>query len=139
MLAMGAECGHSQGGNNNAYAQDNPTSWVDWSAAAGEQDLIDFVAAMCSAAGARRRVFIADSSSRGRGGCAPDGQPMTSGDWSDSESRAVTMAAPDGSFVFLINGWWEPLAFQLPERSRATAWSVPVIPPPGAPRGPSDR
>jgi len=33
MLAMGAEFGHSQGGNNNAYAQDNPTSWLDWAAA----------------------------------------------------------------------------------------------------------
>jgi glycogen operon protein len=33
MLAMGAELGHTQAGNNNAYAQDNETSWLDWSAA----------------------------------------------------------------------------------------------------------
>jgi glycogen operon protein len=33
MLAMGAEFGHSQGGNNNAYVQDNPTGWLDWAAA----------------------------------------------------------------------------------------------------------
>jgi 4-alpha-glucanotransferase len=33
MLAMGSELGHSQGGNNNAYAQDNPTAWLDWAAA----------------------------------------------------------------------------------------------------------
>ena len=31
MLAMGSEIGHSQRGNNNAYAQDNAISWVDWS------------------------------------------------------------------------------------------------------------
>ena len=30
MLAMGAEFGHSQNGNNNAYAQDNPSAWLDW-------------------------------------------------------------------------------------------------------------
>ena len=30
MVAMGDECGRSQGGNNNAYNQDNATSWVDW-------------------------------------------------------------------------------------------------------------
>ena len=30
MLAMGAEIGHSQRGNNNAYAQDNAISWLDW-------------------------------------------------------------------------------------------------------------
>jgi glycogen operon protein len=33
MLAMGSEFGHSQGGNNNAYAQDNPATWLDWAAA----------------------------------------------------------------------------------------------------------
>jgi glycogen operon protein len=31
MLLGGDEIGNSQGGNNNAYAQDNPTGWVDWS------------------------------------------------------------------------------------------------------------
>jgi glycogen operon protein len=31
MLAMGAELGHSQAGNNNAYALDNATAWLDWS------------------------------------------------------------------------------------------------------------
>ncbi|MBB4197341.1 glycogen debranching enzyme GlgX [Rhodoblastus sphagnicola] len=30
MLSMGAEFGHSQNGNNNAYAQDNEVSWLDW-------------------------------------------------------------------------------------------------------------
>ena len=32
MLTMGAESGHSQGGNNNAYAQDNAIAWLDWCA-----------------------------------------------------------------------------------------------------------
>ncbi len=31
MILGGDEIGNSQGGNNNAYAQDNPTGWVDWS------------------------------------------------------------------------------------------------------------
>ena len=30
MIAVGAETGHNQNGNNNAYAQDNATSWIDW-------------------------------------------------------------------------------------------------------------
>ena len=30
MLAMGDEVLRSQGGNNNAYCQDNPISWLDW-------------------------------------------------------------------------------------------------------------
>jgi glycogen operon protein len=32
MLAAGDELGHTQGGNNNPYCQDNPTTWIDWSA-----------------------------------------------------------------------------------------------------------
>ena len=30
MVTMGDELGRTQGGNNNAYCQDNETSWVDW-------------------------------------------------------------------------------------------------------------
>ncbi|MEO8243698.1 MAG: glycogen debranching protein GlgX [bacterium] len=42
MLLAGDEMGHSQGGNNNAYAQDNDTTWIDWAKA--DQGLTDFVA-----------------------------------------------------------------------------------------------
>jgi glycogen debranching enzyme len=44
MLAAGDELGHSQGGNNNPYCQDNPITWIDWSKA--DQTLIDFTAHM---------------------------------------------------------------------------------------------
>lgn len=42
MLLAGDEMGHSQGGNNNAYAQDNDTTWIDWAKA--DTDLLAFVA-----------------------------------------------------------------------------------------------
>lgn len=42
MILAGDELGRSQAGNNNAYAQDNPTNWLDWEGA--DQDLIEFVA-----------------------------------------------------------------------------------------------
>jgi isoamylase len=41
MLLSGDEIGHSQGGNNNAYAQDNETSWIDWTKA--DAGLLRFV------------------------------------------------------------------------------------------------
>lgn len=41
MLLAGDELGHSQGGNNNAYAQDNQTTWLAWP---GDADLTGFVA-----------------------------------------------------------------------------------------------
>ena len=47
MLQAGDELGRTQGGNNNAYCQDNPVSWIDWAAIDGEAAaLIDFTRAM---------------------------------------------------------------------------------------------
>ena len=42
MLLAGDELGHSQDGNNNAYAQDNATTWIDWAKA--DAGLVAFVA-----------------------------------------------------------------------------------------------
>jgi glycogen debranching enzyme len=42
MLAAGDELGHSQGGNNNPYNQDNASTWIDWSQA--DESLIAFTA-----------------------------------------------------------------------------------------------
>ncbi len=42
MFAAGDELGHTQGGNNNPYCIDGPTTWIDWSAV--DHDLIDFTA-----------------------------------------------------------------------------------------------
>ncbi|MEV5546692.1 alpha-amylase family glycosyl hydrolase [Streptomyces sp. NPDC052309] len=44
MLAAGDESGRSQHGNNNAYCQDNETSWLDW--AAGDAALLAFTRAV---------------------------------------------------------------------------------------------
>src|ERR1019366_8553784 len=46
LLPMGAEFGHSQGGNNNAYAQDNAVSWLDWASA--DQGLLAFAARLAA-------------------------------------------------------------------------------------------
>ena len=46
MLLAGDEIGHSQGGNNNAYAQDNEVSWLDWQNA--DRDLTAFVARLAA-------------------------------------------------------------------------------------------
>ncbi len=44
MLLAGDEHGHSQHGNNNAYCQDNPLTWLDWPQA--NSGLVDFTAAL---------------------------------------------------------------------------------------------
>ena len=42
MLTQGDEMGRTQGGNNNAYCQDNPISWVRWKLDACDRSLLDF-------------------------------------------------------------------------------------------------
>ncbi len=45
LLLAGDELGRTQGGNNNAYCQDNAIGWTDWAAA--DTDLTEFVATLC--------------------------------------------------------------------------------------------
>ena len=65
MLLAGDEMAHTQQGNNNAYCQDNEVSWLDWSQADAERDLLQFTETL---AGLRRdhpvrsgRQIVADS------------------------------------------------------------------------------
>ncbi len=52
MLAAGDELGHTQGGNNNPYCQDNAITWIDWDSA--DQSLIDYTAHLLAL---RRRLL----------------------------------------------------------------------------------
>ena len=65
MVAMGDEFGRTQGGNNNAYNQDNPISWVDWTRRDEFADLERFVGRLLAL---RHRH---PSSPRRRGGATP--------------------------------------------------------------------
>src|SRR5262249_45715531 len=62
MLLAGDEMGRTQQGNNNAYCQDNETSWIDWAAAGKQQDFIDLTCALSELRQAhpvfRRRRFF---------------------------------------------------------------------------------
>src|SRR5262249_22718053 len=46
MVLHGDEMGRTQHGNNNAYCQDNETSWVDWALATKDTELTEFVTAL---------------------------------------------------------------------------------------------
>ncbi len=97
MLSMGDEAGRSQGGNNNAWCQDNATSWFDWAGA--DQALINFTARLVAA----RRASPALSGAAPLTGEAdatgePDvlwlrlnGTPMAQPDWTDPAARSVAM------------------------------------------------
>jgi glycogen operon protein len=125
LLLGGDEMGRTQGGNNNAYCQDNATSWVDWSLAQSETDMIDFVGSLCrfrlAHAGLHRRRFFTEGELEW---LRPDGAPMTDEDWSEPFAHAVAIAPASGRLILMVNAWWEPLTFQLPA---APANGTPVV------------
>lgn len=98
MLLAGDELGNSQGGNNNAYCQDNETGWVDWS----DPDPV-FLAFVRHAIAFRKahpilrqRRFLHARSRLVDG--APDvfwwradGTPMTAQDWDGFETRLLVV------------------------------------------------
>jgi glycogen operon protein len=71
MLCAGDEMGRTQQGNNNAYCQDNETSWVDWNLSPEKEDLCRFVKYMVTVLNEQpvlqRRLFFQGRSIRGGG------------------------------------------------------------------------
>ena len=94
MLCAGAELGHSQGGNNNPYNQDNQTTWIDWSRA--DDDLLAFTARLLEL---RRTALPLDNhwysglSDRlglhDLGWLQPDGSALQGAAWNDTAIRAL--------------------------------------------------
>ncbi|MGH8122047.1 MAG: glycogen debranching protein GlgX, partial [Rudaea sp.] len=86
MLAMGAELGFSQAGNNNAYAQDNPSSWIDWLHA--DRDLIDFTRRLI----AQRHAHRALRDDRFLAGAAVDSRGVADIEWRGAEGALIEAA-----------------------------------------------
>ena len=90
MLGMGAELGFSQGGNNNAYAQDNATSAIDWRAA--DASLIAFAARLIEV----RRANPALSHDAFLTGAPFDASRLADVEWRDADGPMTD------------SGWNEP-------------------------------
>ncbi len=86
MLTAGDEFGRSQGGNNNAYAQDNENCWVDWQGR--DRDLEDYVARLAQAR--MEQHFLADHFPEPGIWYGPDHGPMSVADWEDRMTDGVT-------------------------------------------------
>ncbi len=129
MLAMGSEIGHSQQGNNNAYCQDGPLSWLDWAAA--DRDLLAVAARLVRARLAHPALrddhFLA-------GLPAEAGQPPDAA-WFRADGRAMTPDAwndPDAATLVAVLTVAEDRVAIALNRGRA---KIPVaLPPPRAGR-----
>ena len=125
MLQAGDELGRTQGGNNNAYCQDNEVSWVDWSLLERNAPLLRFTQRLVRFRKAhpslRRRTFLDDEPTPA---VAWHGVKLGKPDWT-SESRTLGMhllAGADEAIYLVANAHWEPRAFELPKLSAGKSW-----------------
>jgi isoamylase len=127
LLLGGDELGRSQGGNNNAYCQDNPVSWYDWEHL--DWDLVAFVQGVTALRRThphlRRPRFPAANRSRDGAGeivwFTAAGNEMTEIDWNSGFARslAVLIDHPDSdvpaqSFYLIFNAGEEAMTFVVP-------------------------
>ncbi|WP_412768056.1 glycogen debranching protein GlgX [Gordonia amicalis] len=148
MLAHGDEIGRTQQGNNNVYCQDSELSWVDWSLAEENADLLEFTRKAIALRTAhpvfRRRRFFGGKPIRWGdqsldiAWLTPAGVEMTSADWDSGFGKSLAVFlngkglgekdergewVVDDSFFICFNAHYEPIDFHLPPEQYGLEWS----------------
>ena len=129
MFLMGDEVRRTQHGNNNAYCQDNETSWFDWALVARHADVLRFMKLLCSQrlllnAGMDQR-FANLSQLLGTAERTWHGVKLGQPDWTfNSHSVALQAESRSHNLVLyiILNAYWEPLDFELPPATAANPW-----------------
>lgn len=149
MLAAGDERFRTQGGNNNAYVQDNPTSWLDWTDSTQSADLLALTQRLIrlrkSSPVLRQRAFFEGQPVAGGDGCKdlawfhPDGHEFGDEDWFDSSLRTIGMYLDgrglrhrgprgelilDNSYLLLLHSGDDALTFTLPAAPWAAEYQI---------------
>ncbi len=136
MLLMGDEVRRSQRGNNNAYCQNNEISWFDWSLVDRHQDLLRFVSGVIHFIQSLELlqhetlldvvpVHPPKPFSAHRPYVVWHGVKLNQPDWGyHSHSLAFSLYHPDAKehLHIILNAYWEPLKFELPNLKRGIAW-----------------
>jgi glycogen operon protein len=145
MLLAGDELGHSQGGNNNAYCQDNETTWIDWDGIDDDgHALQDFVRRLIALRQnfpiLRRRRFmtgqpIPELEVKDTTWISPHGGEIEQQDWGDPNMRCfgvvldgraqrggIRRQAADVTLLIMLNAHDDVVRFTLPEVTRGEGW-----------------
>jgi isoamylase len=148
MLYAGDAIGHTQMGNNNAYCQDNPTSWLNWNLQPEDRDLLLFVQRMINLRKRhpvfRRRHFFQGRPIKGANvkdvlWLNPSGNEMSEHEWHDPSARCLGMFLSgqgldetdergrklgDENFFILLNANHEDVQFTLLGSRPGVRWSA---------------
>jgi glycogen operon protein len=151
MLTAGDELGRSQRGNNNAYAQDNELSWLDWDLDDAARHLLETTRFLV---GLRRRHAALRAESFFLGKPRPDedrvdllwydadGAPMDHDAWNVSGRRVIQMLRPgpaddEADVLLVLNGGLHDVEVHLPrqldgagdwELVWSSTWDTPAAP-----------
>ena len=147
MICGGDELGRTQRGNNNAYCQDNETSWFDWNLDRDARHLLEFTRRLIALRRRepvlhRRQFFfgrvIRGSEVKDLAWFRPDGREMTDEDWKTytrclglrlagdaiNEIDASGQRVVGDTLLILINAHWEPIDFVLPAHRASVRWEI---------------
>ena len=148
MLLAGDELGRTQLGNNNAYCQDSPLTWLNWDLASDQRELLDFVRGLIRLRTQnpvfRRRHFFQGRPIRGLEvkdiyWLTPAGTEMSDQDWNTGYARCLGMGLVgsqidetdaqgepivNDSFLILINANDDRVSFRLAARVQDQNWEL---------------
>ena len=139
-LLAGDEIGHTQGGNNNAYCQDNMVTWLDWHHA--DVDLNGFAGACIELRrrhdALRRAHWLADADVHW---LSNDGGALQGQHWDSSDSRALAVHfCGPVALLLLFNASKHAVTFLLPSAPSGLAWQLALCTDPqGAPTFDAER
>ncbi len=135
MLLAGDELRRTQGGNNNAYSQDNATSWIDWGLRDEHGDIHRFVRSMIAFRrahrGLRRSKYLLGVEAPQRADppgytrVCWHGVQLEQPDWGPHArtlAYTLTRSSDDQALHIVINAYDEPLRFAVPEAGPGLAW-----------------
>jgi glycogen operon protein len=146
MILAGDEVGRTQGGNNNAYCQDNEVNWHDWYWDDPKWRLLNFAKRMIRLRKEhpifRRRDFfkgvpVGDLGRKDIAWLKPDGHEMTPEEWEKDFARCLGMwlngerlpetderghTLHDASFLVLFNAHHDLIEFRLPDPGDGSTW-----------------
>jgi isoamylase len=151
MLVAGDEQFRTQGGNNNAYCQDNPVSWIDWTPSPQATDLFELtkrlIALRKSSPVLRQRAFFDGQPVRDGDGCkdlawfGTDGRELADDNWFDVSLRTIGMYLDgrglrhrgdrgeqilDRSCLVLLHSGDESVEFTVPAKPWADGYEILV-------------
>src|SRR3981081_922538 len=151
MLLAGDEIGHSQGGNNNAYCQDNDISWLEWQHIRPEDEALREFVSYLVRLRRQHRVFsrprffrgevVSEAGLKDITWVMPDGVEVTGEYWGNESALSLGYVLGgaagefytrggqrdiDESFLVMMNAYYGDLDFRFPRLSTPLLWEALV-------------